>query len=308
MGKYQNFYAIETLNDVEKRNKKNKILIIFLLLVIFSILLFLIVNVNSNIKKLKQAKEYEKQVLEFKEKYEKEELRKKQEEEQKKQARLPRITEQGKENFRTIFHSDKKRAFLTFDDGPSTVTHKILDTLDEKGVKATFFILGVNAEKNKELVNQMYEKGHYIANHGYSHVYSSIYSSPQAVLDEYNKTNDIIKEAIKQPEFNSYLFRFPGGFYGGKYANIKKEANEMLKQNDISNIDWNCLTGDSETSSPTPEYVIKRLKETSKGKNSLVVLMHDAQAKKVTAEMLPQIIDYLSSEGYEFKTFYDIFI
>ena len=53
---------------------------------------------------------------------------------------------------------------------------------------------------------------------------------------------------------------------------------------------------------------MKRIQETSHGKkNSLIVLMHDAQAKKVTAEKLPEIIDYFASQGYEFKTFYDIF-
>ena len=100
---------------------------------------------------------------------------------------------------------------------------------------------------------------------------------------------------------------FQVGYVGGKYANIKKEAKELLNQNDILNVDWNCLTGDAETREPTSEYIMRRLQETSSGKNSLVILMHDAQAKKVTAEMLPQVIDYLAEQGYEFKTFYDIF-
>ena len=52
---------------------------------------------------------------------------------------------------------------------------------------------------------------------------------------------------------------------------------------------------------------MRRLQETSSGKNSLIILMHDAQAKKVTSEMLPQVIDYLAEQGYGFKTFYDIF-
>lgn len=157
------------------------------------------------------------------------------------------------------------------------------------------------------MVKEMYEKGHYIANHGYSHVYSTIYTSPEMVLEEFNKTNEIVKNAIGQPEFNSHLFRFPGGFVGGKYAEIKKQAKELLNQNDIFNVDWNCLSGDAETGSPTPEYIMRRIQETSYGKNSLVILMHDAQAKKVTAEKLPEIIDCLAGQGYEFKTFYDIF-
>lgn len=307
MSNYKNFYAIQTINSVEKRNRRNLTLMAVLISAFLCILIFLLIKVSNNIKIIKNSKEYEKQVIDFSKNLEKSNEIKKQEEENKRLARLPKLTEQGKENFRTIFHSGKKRAFLTFDDGPSSVTNKILNTLDEKGVKATFFVLGINAEKNKELVKNIYEKGHYIGNHGYSHIYSQIYSTPQNVIDEYNKTNDIIKEAINEPEFNSHLFRFPGGFYGGKYANIKKEAGEILKQNDILNIDWNCLTGDSETTSPTPEYVMKRLEETSNGKNSLVILMHDASAKKITAEMLPQIIDYLAEHGYEFTTFYDIF-
>ena len=57
---------------------------------------------------------------------------------------------------------------------------------------------------------------------------------------------------------------------------------------------------------PTPEYLMERMKSTSQDKSSLVILMHDAQAKKVTADTLPEIISYLKEQGYEFKSFYDI--
>ena len=206
----------------------------------------------------------------------------------------------------TIYKSDTKRVFLTFDDGPSPVTSKILDILKQENVKATFFILGSNVDSRKDVVKRMYEEGHYLANHGYSHTYSKIYSSPQSVLDEYNECNDKVKNAIEVPDYNSHLFRFPGGYVGGKYADIKKQAKELLNQNDIYNVDWNCLSGDAETGSPTPEYIMRRIRETSYGKNSLVILMHDAAAKSVTADALPQIIAKLKEEGYEFKNFYDI--
>lgn len=71
-------------------------------------------------------------------------------------------------------------------------------------------------------------------------------------------------------------------------------------------VDWNALTGDSETNNLSIEFELKRLQETSQGKNSLVILMHDAQAKSVTAEALPQIISYLKEQGYELKNFYEI--
>ena len=97
----------------------------------------------------------------------------------------------------TIYKSDTKRVFLTFDDGPSPVTSKILDILKQENVKATFFILGSNVDSRKDVVKRMYEEGHYLANHGYSHTYSKIYSSPQSVLDEYNECNDKVKNAIE---------------------------------------------------------------------------------------------------------------
>lgn len=157
-----------------------------------------------------------------------------------------------------------------------------------------------------DMVKRIYEEGHFIANHGYSHLYNSIYASPQSVLDEYNKCNDAVKKAIEVPEYNSHLFRFPGGLVGGKYAEIKSQANELLKQNDIMHVDWNALTGDAETSDLSIEFELMRLQQTVSDKNSVIILMHDAQAKKVTAEALPQIISCLKEQGYEFKNFYEI--
>lgn len=305
--KYNNIYGMITISKLEKRNKRVKIMLSILLLVLALILTVTTITITNHIKKQKQAKAYETQIIEYKKQEEEKQKQKAEEEERKRKEKIPQITEQGKQNFETIFRSETKRAFLTFDDGPSTITPTILQTLNEKGVKATFFMLGTNVDQMPDTVKDVYEQGHYIANHGYSHVYSSIYANPQSVLDEYNKANEAIKNAIGEPEFNSHLFRFPGGYVGGKYADIKGEARELLHQNDILNIDWNCLTGDAETREPTPDYIMRRLQETSSGKNSLVILMHDAQAKKVTAEMLPQVIDYLAEQGYEFKTFYDIF-
>ena len=71
-------------------------------------------------------------------------------------------------------------------------------------------------------------------------------------------------------------------------------------------IDWNALNGDAETGNPTIEFEMQRLQETVGNKNSVVILMHDAQAKKATAEALPQIIQYLEDNGYQLKNFYEI--
>lgn len=205
-----------------------------------------------------------------------------------------------------IYRSETKRAFLTFDDGPSTVTSTILDILKQENIKATFFVLGSRVDAMPETVKRIYEEGHYIANHGYTHSYSSIYASPQVVLDEFNQCNDVVKNAIGVPEYNSHLFRFPGGLSGGKYAEIKSQAKELLSQNDILHVDWNALSGDAETNDLTVEYEMERIQQTVSNKSSVVILMHDAQAKAVTAEALPQIISWLRENGYEFKNFYEI--
>lgn len=289
----------------QKLNKK-KIAILVLCILILICLIITIKHTITIMKGYKIYKQYETQLQSLKYQDEKEQQKKKEEEEKAKQAKIPKLTEEGKNNVNNIYKSDTKRAFLTFDDGPSEVTNQILDTLKQEKVKATFFVLGSNVKALPNVVKRIYDEGHYIANHGYSHVYSKIYASPQTVLDEFNQCNDAVKEAIQVPEYNSHLFRFPGGLAGGKHATIKNEANELLKQNEVMHVDWNSLTGDAETNNLSIEFELQRLRETSEGKNSLVILMHDAQAKKTTADALPNIIAYLKEQGYKFESFYNI--
>lgn len=221
---------------------------------------------------------------------------------------LPIYSENAKNKIQNIYHAEgeEKVAYLTFDDGPSSnITPQILQILQNEGIKATFFILGSRAELYPDLVKQEYEAGHYIANHGYSHNYKDIYSSKEAVLDEYNKTENAIRQAIGNDNYSSHLFRFPGGSSGGKYANLKKEAISLLDENNIAHINWNALTNDA-VGTPTAESIINDLKSTAEGKNSIVVLMHDASTKQLTADTLPTVISYLREQGYSFKNFYDI--
>ena len=222
-------------------------------------------------------------------------------------ARFLPLNEQELENFSNIYkHQDNKRVFLTFDDGPSTsVTPYILDLLAEQNIKATFFVLGSKVEANPDLVKREYDEGHYIANHGYSHKYSEMYSSTQNVLDEYNKTNDLIKNAIGNENYNSLVFRFPGGSSGGPYNDLKQEAKEVLKQNGIASVDWNALTNDA-AGANTKEKIMENFYNTVQNKTSIVILMHDAPDKILTYECLPEIIQYFKDNGYEFKTMYDV--
>lgn len=221
---------------------------------------------------------------------------------------LPSKPENFREKVEKIYHleEEKRRVFLTFDDGPSkTVTPLILDLLKEQGIKATFFELGSRIELYPEITKRVYEEGHYLANHGYSHIYGKIYESPEKVLEEYNKTEDAIRNAIQNPEYRSELFRFPGGSTGGKYKEIKKQAIELLNANAIAHVDWNALTGDAEGKC-TKEEMLEYVKATMGEKRSVVILMHDAGDKILTYEILPELIQYLQEKGYEFKNFYDL--
>lgn len=230
----------------------------------------------------------------------------KQKEEDKKQKEAQIVSTKEMEEIKYIYKPEEKRVFLTFDDGPSKkVTVPILDLLKQENIKATFFVLGSRAELYPEIVKRAYEEGHYIANHGYSHEYTQIYDSALSVLEEYNKTNQVVKNAIGNTMYNTNIFRFPGGSVGGKYHDVKEEAKALLEQKNIASVDWNALNGDAE-GIKTEQGLFERLKETILNKNSLVILMHDAADKIKTYNALPQVIEYLRQQGYEFKTFYDI--
>lgn len=283
------------------KNKRNIIIAIFFVVVI--------IIVGLVIKENYRKSEFNNHYLAYKEQAE--QAQKKQEEleeleKEKIKEMLPQLTDEGRSNLANIYHSETKRVFLTFDDGPSqTVTPKVLDTLKREKIKATFFLLGSRVELEPDIVKREYEEGHYLASHGYSHVYSQIYASPQSVLDEYNKCISAIRNAIGQPEYNPHLFRYPGGYWGGKYASVKKEALQLLEQNDILHIDWNALTSDAAGAKTTEEF-ISELDKTVPKHNSVVVLMHDAGNKTATANALPTIIKYFRDQGFEFENFYSI--
>ena len=240
----------------EYRNRKNIAIAISVLIVII-VFVWLGLKINSNTQN-DITKTAEKGKNETTQEAEQEEQRKQEEakKEEERKAKLPQLTDEGRNNLKNIYHSETKRVFLTFDDGPSrTVTPVVLDTLKSENIKATFFLLGSRVELDPDLVKREYDEGHYIASHGYSHVYSQIYATPQSVLDEYNKSVTAIRNAIGEQEYNPHLFRFPGGYWGGKYAEVKKQAEQILEQNDVLHIDWNALTSDAAGAKTTEQFI-----------------------------------------------------
>ena len=187
---------------------------------------------------------------------------------------------------------------LTFDDGPSSsVTPQILDILKEHNIKATFFVLGTNVDKHPELISRMAREGHAIAIHSYSHDMKSIYSSTDNFLAEINKTRDAIVNIVGEKKCAD-VFRFPGGAFREERAEFK----EVLLENNIPYVNWNCATGDSETKNPVSANLYNKAIRTANdsGQDSLVLLMHDTNAKQATADSLPAIIKHFKEQGYRF--------
>ena len=204
-----------------------------------------------------------------------------------------------------IEKSDEKRAYLTFDDGPTTkATGKILDVLKEEHVKATFFVVGKHVKEHPELVKREYDEGHYIANHGYNHNNKILYKDMNSFKNEILSTDIEISKALGIDNYCSHIFRFPNGYMSHIYTNQKKEALKVLSNMNYVYVDWNCLNRDSEKKYSNYQ-LLNNLKKTSKNKGTLIILMHDTADVNKTYNILKDSISYLKSQGYEFRNFYD---
>ena len=209
------------------------------------------------------------------------------------------ISASTEEVYNHIYRSDgHKIAYLTFDDGPSAnTTLGILKTLDAYKIKATFFIIGNMAIRYPDLVKKEFEDGQSIENHTYSHNYRYIYSDTNVFIQDVNKCESVLKSILGN-NFNGKLVRFPGGSFGGKL----KPFREALNNAGYNYIDWNDITGDAEGQNIPVNELLNNLEKYTKGKQHVVILMHDASTKATTVQALPQVINYLKSQKYSFKT------
>ena len=182
----------------------------------------------------------------------------------------------------TIYKSDTKRVFLTFDDGPSPVTSKILDILKQENVKATFFILGSNVDSRKDVVKRMYEEGHLIGNHTYTHCNLSKLETGEA-KKELEQTDTVIEKITgKQPVF----VRAP---YGELPVDSEQDLNRIYIGWTVDPLDW--MTEDAGA-------VVKTVVEEINPGD--VILLHDCYPSSVQAAI--RIVDLLQGKGYEFVT------
>lgn len=192
---------------------------------------------------------------------------------------------------------DENVVYLTFDDGPSENTEKILEILKKYNVKATFFITGED-EKHRDLIKKAYDEGHTIGLHTYSHKYSEIYSSVDAYFADLDK---IAKIAEEQLGFIPCFIRFPGGasnMVSAQYSKgIMSKLVDLVQEKGYQYYDWNLDSGDG--AGMGKEDLIKNSR--TEKLHHVMLLCHDAGAKKQTVEALPSIIEYYLEKGYEFR-------
>lgn len=176
-----------------------------------------------------------------------------------------------------------KKAAITFDDGPNKdYTAELLKGLKERGVCATFFLLGAEAEKYPDLVKKIHEDGHLIGTHSYQHV-NLCNLTDEAAIEQVEKTNELLEEITGEcPEF----IRPPFGCWK---ANLDYETDMIEVLWDIDPLDWKT----SNTSA-----VVKRVLD--KVNDGDIILMHDASKSSVEAAL--QIIDSMKKDGYVFVT------
>lgn len=180
------------------------------------------------------------------------------------------------------------KVYLTFDDGPSTNTEKILDILDEYDVKATFFVVGKDSKTAKEALKQIVDRGHTLGMHSYSHKYSDIYSSEENFAADFEKIRNYLEEVTG---VTSIVYRFPGGS-SNKVSKLDMHVFiDYLDTEGVRFFDWNISSGDASKTQLTVDQIVENATKGIEKKGTSVILMHDAVSKATTLEALPLIIE-----------------
>lgn len=188
-----------------------------------------------------------------------------------------------------------KIAYLTFDDGPDGKnTLGVLDVLKNEGVKGTFYVVGYQCPNYPETLKRIFNEGHAIGNHSYSHNYNLLYPYVDNFMEELSKTEKIIKDIIG---VRPLIVRAPGGTYG-MFTSAYYPA---LKSAGYVEHDWNVCIDDAVGGHPTAADFVQKVREqTASGISSAIVLMHCGYAKEETVKALPEIIQLLRDRGYSF--------
>ncbi len=194
---------------------------------------------------------------------------------------------------------EEKVVYLTFDDGPSILTDKVLDILKDNDVRATFFLIGnqVN-DRTLNMLIRMDKEGHQIGVHTYSHDASTIYADADAYYRDILKAEQTI---INRTGIVPVVYRFPYGSNNSYIMKYRKRIIRKLKNAGLNYCDWN-VSGEDSIGNPSVSKIISNVKSNYSRYNEPVVLLHDSASNKETISALPQIIKMYKDAGYKFGT------
>lgn len=194
--------------------------------------------------------------------------------------------------------SNEKTIYLTFDDGPSNTTTKILDILKEENVKATFFVINAS-DKYDKIIKRAFDEGHTIGLHSYSHKYKDIYKREEDYFIDLEKISNKVEEITG---IKSHIIRFPGGSSNTiAKRGLMKELTQLTKEKGYIYYDWNIASYDTSYISSKRIYN-KIINQLEKYKfNTNVILMHDFANNNKTVKALKDIIKYGKENGYRFE-------
>lgn len=196
---------------------------------------------------------------------------------------LPSLVKQAGTYY--MVNTQEKVVALTFDDGPDPLyTGFVLDVLKEKGVKATFFVLGGNAKQNPGLLKRISVEGHEIGNHGYSHSYTS-----SQFIRELIRTDEVVYQVIQQ---HTQFYRPPGGIVSKSVLEGVKDTGHVLTLWSIDSKDWQ---------NPGSTRIERNVVKSSFPGG--IILLHDGGEKREqTIQALSNIIEQLRQQGYRLVT------
>lgn len=202
---------------------------------------------------------------------------------------------------------------LTFDDGPSTSTTELLDTLAQYNVRATFFVIGSRVQQHRELLDRMMREGHVIANHSFTHARlgQRYASNPELLINQIGVTNDAIAPYVRPGQ--GLYFRAPYGVWRQTHAEFLNQDPTLkhyvgpiywdiggeLAYDDEGNVrqsaDWDCWSREL-TSAQCGDGYLREIRRKRGG----IVLMHDTRHQ--TIAMIGDLLPTLIAEGYRFVT------
>ncbi|OON95200.1 MAG: hypothetical protein ATN36_08890 [Epulopiscium sp. Nele67-Bin005] len=194
-----------------------------------------------------------------------------------------------------------KYAYLTFDDGPSDNTVKILDFLLVNNIRATFFVL--ERPGREDVYRRIVDEGHTIAVHSSTHDYASIYQTVDTFLADIENLSNVIYQATGViPD----VLRFPGGSnnlvsrrYGGN--DIMDRIIPAMEAAGYIYFDWNVDSQDASKAVQDKDVIVNAVINQSRNLTQPVILMHDAAAKTTTVDALPEIVAGLKELGFSFE-------